>query len=94
MGILVYQADRLLFRQSVHLRRSRSLHWDRSDLQVGIGGWIEGLDVSSRLDGRQMISVPCRYAGQTFELAVSQASYTALRSWVEAVPPGWNADVA
>jgi hypothetical protein len=94
MGVLVYEADRLLFRQRSHLGRYRVRYWNRSDLQVGIGSWIDAQDVSSRLPSVQIISVRCRYVDQTFELAVSQGRYTALRSWVEAVPPGWNADVA
>ncbi|HKJ12477.1 MAG TPA: DUF2550 family protein [Ornithinimicrobium sp.] len=94
MGMLVYQDDRLLYRRPGPLGRSRALRWDRFDLEVGIGSWIDGQDISQRLRGVEMVTVPCRYGEQTFELAVSPARYTALRSWVEAGPPGWNAGVA
>jgi len=94
VGTLVYHADRLVYRRPGPWARSRALHWDRADLEIGIGSGIDGQDVSSRLRGVDMVSVPCRYGEQTFELAVSPARYTALRSWVEAGPPGWNAGVA
>lgn len=41
-----------------------------------------------------VIAVPCDYAGERFELALGLEHYTALRSWLESVPPGWNANVA
>lgn len=94
VGTLVYQDDRLVYRRPGPWGRSRALRWDRFDLEVGIGSWIDGQDVSNRLRGVEMVTVPCRYGEQTFELAVSPARYTALRSWVEAGPPGWNAGVA
>jgi hypothetical protein len=94
VGSLVYYTDRLVYRTPGPLGRSRDLHWDRFDLEVGIGSVVDGQEVSARLRGVEMVSVPCRHADQTFELAVSPARYTALRSWVEAGPPGWNAGVA
>ena len=33
-------------------------------------------------------------AETSFEIALAQAPYTALRSWLEAVPPGHNVNVA
>jgi len=94
VGTLVYQADRLVYRRPGPFGRSRDLHWERFDLDVGIGSWIDGQEVWTRLRGIEMVSVPCRYGDQTFELAVSPARYTALRSWLEAGPPGQNAGVA
>mgnify|MGYP002653087950 CR=1 FL=1 len=41
--------------------------------------------------GRQgLIKVPVSYGTSTFDLAMDERHYTALRAWVEAVPPGWN----
>lgn len=38
--------------------------------------------------------VPCSDGGSDFELALQGAAYTALRSWQEAAPPGYNVNVA
>ncbi len=40
------------------------------------------------------LSVPCTCGGVGFELALPRADYTALRSWQEAAPPGYNVNVA
>jgi len=40
------------------------------------------------------LRVDCTYRGARFELALAQAPYTALRSWLEASPPGRNVNVA
>lgn len=66
--------------------------WDRATLQFGIARpqdpagfpWLTG----------PVLAVPCEYGQQRFELALGLEHYTALRSWVESVPPGWNANVA
>lgn len=34
------------------------------------------------------VGVPCSIGAESFELAVPQADYTALRAWQEAAPPG------
>jgi len=38
--------------------------------------------------------VPCRDGDREFELALQGPDYTALRSWQEAAPPGYNVNVA
>ncbi|WP_256792614.1 DUF2550 domain-containing protein [Terrabacter sp. Ter38] len=38
--------------------------------------------------------VPCSDGGSDFELALQGPAYTALRSWQEAAPPGYNVNVA
>jgi hypothetical protein len=40
------------------------------------------------------VAVPARYSGQTFGLALAPSAYTAMRSWLESAPPGFNAHVA
>jgi hypothetical protein len=38
--------------------------------------------------------VPCTHHGRAFDLALQGPDYTALRSWQEAAPPGYNVNVA
>ena len=38
--------------------------------------------------------VPCTDGDRDFELALQGTAYTALRSWQEAAPPGYNVNVA
>ncbi len=59
------------------------------------------LDAPDRLEGSQGITVlpdafrvPCTEGGDHFELALQGPDYTALRSWQEAAPPGYNVNVA
>lgn len=67
--------------------------WERTVLDIGIG---QPLAPSERPE----ILIPsawrvdCCYRQESFEIALAQAPYTALRSWLEAVPPGHNVNVA
>lgn len=94
VGTLSYEEDRLIYSRPGGLFTSTDHHWDRFELDVHIGSPIEGSDVAASLRGIDMVSVPCRYGHETFELAVTWGRYTALRSWVEAVPPGSHSNVA
>jgi len=40
------------------------------------------------------VGVRCYYGKVEFDLAVQPPAYTALRSWLEAAPPGSTANVA
>jgi hypothetical protein len=42
----------------------------------------------------EAVEVTCHYAEDTFQLALSPAAYTAMRSWLESAPPGFNVNVA
>ena len=94
VGTLTYEEDRLVYSRSGGLFASRAECWERFALVVNLGLPVEGADVSKGLRGLEMMSVPCRYGTRSFELAVTAERYTALRSWVEAVPPGSHANVA
>lgn len=72
---------------------------------LSVGPWIRGnldLGVAQALDPAEaqglgrvgLIRVPVTYGTARFELALGEQHYTALRSWVEAAPPGWNTQVA
>lgn len=67
--------------------------WERNLLQFGAGRPMEtGERPEILVDGA--IKVDCRYREARFEIALAQAEYTALRSWLEASPPGRNFYVA
>lgn len=69
--------------------------WERNYLDLGVAERIDPSGISRRwVDLEQGLSVPCSYLGTSFQLALSPAHYTALRSWIEAAPPGWNSNVA
>jgi hypothetical protein len=42
----------------------------------------------------EAVEVTCHYGTDTFQLALSPAAYTAMRSWLESAPPGFNVNVA
>jgi len=91
-GLLCYKSGRLdhfgrggPFREPQH-------HWQRVALNFGIARTIEGDDLPWL--SAPVLAVPCEYVGDRFELALGLEHYTALRAWVESVPPGWNANVA
>ena len=67
--------------------------WDRTVLQFGAGRPLETGDKPEVLIPGAM-KVDCRYRAERFELALAPAPYTALRSWLEASPPGRNFYVA
>ena len=91
-GLLSYDTGRLDHFGRGGLFASPLLHWQRSALELGhargedpaLVPWLAA----------PVTAVPCDYAGEHFELALGRQHYTALRSWLESVPPGWNANVA
>ena len=75
----------------ISLRPAR--RWDRTLLQFGASRPLEAGERPETLIPGAM-RVDCSYRGARFELALAQAPYTALRSWLEASPPGRNVNVA
>lgn len=75
----------------ISLRPAR--RWDRALLQFGTSEPLPEGERPELLIGLSL-RVDCAYRGQHFELALARASYTALRSWLEASPPGRNVNVA
>lgn len=94
VGTLSYETDRLVYNTPGGRFASAMHQWDRHGLDVSIGAAINGADVAQELRGVEMVSVPCRFGNEQFELAVTAGRYTALRSWIEALPPGSNVNVA
>lgn len=67
--------------------------WQRGNLDLGVSRPLD--DESARALGREgQVQVPVTYHEQRFELCLDEDHYTALRAWIEAVPPGWNSQVA
>lgn len=67
--------------------------WERTLLDIGAGQFLETGERPEILIPEAM-KVECRCGDAPFEIALAQAQYTALRSWVEASPPGRNVNVA
>jgi len=68
-------------------------HWDRGLLNIGAGQPLEPGERPEILIP-EAIRVDCRYREDRFEIALALAPYTALRSWLEASPPGRSVYVA
>lgn len=71
----------------------RSAHdWERLALDVDAPTELEGADRLDLLP--DAVGVRCYYGAVEFDLALQPPHYTALRSWLEAAPPGSRANVA
>ncbi|HET7475765.1 MAG TPA: DUF2550 domain-containing protein [Dermatophilaceae bacterium] len=66
--------------------------WDRSRLNIGSPLPLAAGSAPETLVPNGVM-VRCAYDDSAFDLAVSAAPYTALRSWLEASPPGGHIDV-
>ncbi|MEW1954018.1 DUF2550 domain-containing protein [Terrabacter sp. NPDC080008] len=66
--------------------------WLRQRLLLEAPELLQGADALPLLPGASR--VPCSDGDQRFELALQGPAYTALRSWQEASPPGYNVNVA
>ncbi len=66
--------------------------WDRLLLELDAPLTLEGSDRIDLLP--DAFGVSCVYGDVQFDLAVQPPAYTALRSWLEASPPGAQANVA
>ncbi|MEO6142710.1 MAG: DUF2550 domain-containing protein [Dermatophilaceae bacterium] len=67
--------------------------WERGLLEVGVGQPLEPGERPEILIPAAL-RVECRYRQARFEIALAQPPYTALRSWLEAAPPGRGVNVA
>lgn len=66
--------------------------WQRQRLLLQAPEPLVGDDVIALLPGASRVR--CTEGERTFELALQGTAYTALRSWQEAAPPGYNVNVA
>jgi len=67
--------------------------WDRGLLNIRTGRPLEPGERPEILIPGAM-RVECRYRRTRFEVALARAPYAALRSWLEASPPGRGVNVA
>lgn len=63
--------------------------WLRAELDLGVAGSLPA-DEERALGRAGLIQVPVTYGTSTFDLALGEQHYTALRAWVEAAPPVQN----
>lgn len=85
-GTLRFTEDRLTLRGSGGLSAGP---WLRGNLDLGIARRVT--EEEAQVLGREgLIEVPVTYGTSSFDLVLGEGYYTALRSWVEAVPPGWR----
>ncbi|AXH96123.1 DUF2550 family protein [Ornithinimicrobium avium] len=85
-GTLRFTEDRLTLRGSGGLSVGP---WLRAHLDLGIASAVTGPE-ADELGRADLIQVPVSYGTSSFDLALGEGHYTALRAWVEAVPPGWR----
>ena len=64
--------------------------WDRTRLELG----PPGLPKTAIAGLPEAVTVDCHYGTDTFSLALAPSAYTAMRSWLESSPPGFNVNVA
>ncbi len=64
--------------------------WERARLEPEAPGKAHEV-ISGMPDA---VEVTCHYGTDVFQLALSLAAYTAMRSWLESAPPGFNVNVA
>jgi len=67
--------------------------WERTLLEFGMSQPLAAGERPEILIP-DALRVDCTYRDARFEIALAQDSYTALRSWLEASPPGRNVNVA
>lgn len=67
--------------------------WERTTLEFNTVGPLDPGEKPEALIPGAM-KVDCTYRDDHFELALARAQYTAVRSWLEASPPGRNVNVA
>lgn len=85
MGLLGFATDQLEWFPLSGLTVRPKYRWLRVDFELGAPRRPES---TTRLEGlEEPVVVPCRQAETDFDLAMPDAAYTALRSWVEAGPP-------
>ena len=90
LGLLRFGGGRLQWFTLIGPSMRPSREWERVRLELDAPGSphevIAGLP--------DAVEVTCHYGPDTFELALAPTAYTAIRSWLESAPPGFNVNVA
>jgi len=93
LGLVRYGATGLEWFKLAGISLRPARRWERALLQFDAAQTMEA-DERPEVLVRGAIKVDCSYRGARFEIALAEAPYTALRSWLEASPPGRNFYVA
>lgn len=91
-GLVRYGATGLEWFKLAGISLRPARRWERTLLEFGTSQHLPVGERPEILIGGAL-RVDCNYRGRRFELALARASYTALRSWLEASPPGRNVNV-
>lgn len=94
VGVLGYDGTQLVHKAPVGRSLVVRHRWDRVRLDLGYAEHVTRMETAPVLPPDLTLVVRCGYRETAFDLALTEGHYTALRSWVEAAPPGWNANVA
>jgi Protein of unknown function (DUF2550) len=92
-GLARYGQTRLEWFTLAGLSLRPARHWERTLLDIGAGQPLAPGERPEILIPAAM-KVDCCCRETRFEIALARAPYTALRSWVEAAPPGHSVNVA
>lgn len=92
-GLLRYGTTGLEWFTLAGLSVRPARQWDRTLLDIGAGKSLESGERPEILIPAA-IRLDCGHREARFEIALARAPYTALRSWIEASPPGRNVNVA
>ena len=92
-GLVRYGATGLEWFKLTGISLRPARRWERALLEFGAGRPLQPGERPEILISGAM-KVDCTYREARFEIALAQAPYTALRSWLEASPPGRNSYVA
>jgi len=92
-GLARYGPTRLEWFTLAGLSLRPARHWERTLLDIGAGQPLAPGERPELLIPAAM-KADCHYREARFEIALARAPYTALRSWLEAAPPGHSVNVA
>lgn len=82
-GIAHYCVGRIEWYRAWSLSPRPARVWERGTLEV-----LDKTLLPAVKDRPAMFAVSCRYGSQRFELAVTEAAYAGLASWLESALPG------
>jgi hypothetical protein len=90
LGLLRFGGTRLQWFTLVGPSMRPQREWERVRLELEAPGSPHEV-VAGMPDA---VEVTCHYGPDTFQLALAPTHYTAVRSWLESAPPGFNVNVA
>ncbi|HEX2704911.1 MAG TPA: DUF2550 family protein [Candidatus Lustribacter sp.] len=91
-GLLGLEGEQLEWFPLSGVRIRPRFCWDRTGLEVDVPRPVPST-TGLGIDG-SAFALTCRYGDTRFDITLDDPSYTALRSWLDSVPPGYNVNVA